>query len=56
MFSPMPLHLSDSAQMLQDVVRDFARKEIAPIAAKTDEENLFIQAKEDTEFVIVITG
>ncbi len=37
----MDLKLTEEHKMIQDMARDFARKEIAPIAARIDEEALF---------------
>jgi alkylation response protein AidB-like acyl-CoA dehydrogenase len=37
----MDLHLTEEHRMILDMARDFAQKEIAPIAAKLDEEALF---------------
>lgn len=37
----MDLKLTEEHKMIQDMARDFARKEIAPIAARIDEEAIF---------------
>ncbi len=37
----MDLKLTEEHRMIQDMARDFARKEIAPIAARIDEEAIF---------------
>jgi isovaleryl-CoA dehydrogenase len=41
MFDELNLDLSETTQLLRDSVREFANKEIAPIAAQIDAENKF---------------
>ena len=41
MYPSLNFDLGETADMIRDMVRGFAEKEIAPIAEKTDEENLF---------------
>jgi isovaleryl-CoA dehydrogenase len=40
-YPSLNFNLGETADMIRDMVSSFAEKEIAPIAAKTDEENMF---------------